>query len=115
MKIKLVTPYPIEYGGQRRVTHFCHSAWLRFLPDIYHIVYSCLNANLERLIISKKPNIFLKKLKTVKIGYRKAFNSIMRNVDVFVVPTRYEPFSPVILVAKENCNGVYMEGNCKEI
>lgn len=51
----------------------------------------------------------------MKIGYRKAFNSIMRNVDVFVVPTRYEPFTPVILVAKENCNGVYMEGNCKEI
>jgi len=51
----------------------------------------------------------------VKIGYRKAFNSIMRNFDVFVVPTRYEPFIPVILVAKENCNGVYMEGNCKEI
>ncbi|RKZ22993.1 hypothetical protein DRQ23_03945 [bacterium] len=49
--------------------------------------------------------MFLKKLKTMKnsrvffLGYRKDLDSIMRNADVFVFPTRYEPFSLVILEA----------------
>jgi len=41
--------------------HFCHSAWLHFLPDIrepilkklYHIVYSYLNAKLEGFIMKR--------------------------------------------------------------
>ncbi len=64
------------------------------------------NPNIVILLAgSKKGNIFLKKLKTMKnsrvffLGYRKDLDSIMRNADVFVFPTRYEPFSLVILEA----------------
>jgi len=64
------------------------------------------NPNIVILLAgSKKGNIFLKKLKTMKnsriffLGYRKDLDSIMRNADVFVFPARYEPFSLVILEA----------------
>ena len=64
------------------------------------------NPNIVILLAgSKKGNIFLKKLKTIKnrriffLGYRKDLDLIMRNSDVFIFPTRYEPFSLVILEA----------------
>ena len=102
----LKTLYPYKKGDFILLFAGDMSRGVKGVDTILKMAEILDNPNIVILLAgSKKGNIFLKKLKTMKnsriffLGYRKDLDSIMRNADVFVFPTRYEPCSVVILEA----------------